>query len=77
MKESLKDEVRRVLKSLSPREAEIIIICYGLGGENSVTIEKLAQIYDVTIPRIHQIRKRAIRRLQKSRYSGPLKKYLG
>jgi RNA polymerase primary sigma factor len=77
MKDSLRDEIRRVLKSLSPREAEIVNAYFGLDGENGVTIEQIGQKYDLTKERIRQIKERAIKRLQKARYSNALKAYLG
>jgi RNA polymerase primary sigma factor len=66
----------RVLKSLSPREAERKCL-FGLDGENGVTIEQIGQKYDLTKERIRQIKERAIKRLQKARYSSALKAYLG
>jgi RNA polymerase primary sigma factor len=77
MKDSLRAEIRRVLKSLSPREAEIVNAYFGLDGENGVTIEQIGQKYDLTKERIRQIKERAIKRLQKARYSNALKAYLG
>jgi RNA polymerase primary sigma factor len=77
MHDSLRNEIRRVLKSLSPREAEIVNAYFGLDGENGVTIEQIGQKYDLTKERIRQIKERAIKRLQKARYSGALKAYLG
>ena len=77
MKDSLREEIRRVLKSLSPREAEIVNAYFGLDGENGVTIEQIGIKYDLTKERIRQIKERAIKRLQKARYSNALKAYLG
>lgn len=77
MHDSLKNEISRVLKSLSPREAEIVNAYFGLDGETGVTVEQIGQKYDLTKERIRQIKERAIKRLQKARYSGTLKAYLG
>lgn len=77
MKDSLRNEIRRILKSLSPREAEIVNAYFGLDGENGITIEQIGKKYDLTKERIRQIKERAIKRLQKARYSGALKVYLG
>src|SRR6266446_6412713 len=76
MKDSLREEIKRVLKSLSPREAEIVNAYFGLEGENGVTIEQIGMKYDLTKERIRQIKERAIKRLQKARYSSALKAYL-
>ena len=48
IKDSLREEIRRVLKSLSPREAEIVNAYFGLDGENGVTIEQIGIKYDLT-----------------------------
>jgi len=77
MKDSLKAEIQRILKSLSMREAEIISAYFGLEGDNGPSIEEIGQKYDLTKERIRQIKERAIKRLQKTRYSGSLKSYLG
>ena len=49
----------------------------GFGVENGVTIEQIGMKYDLTKERIRQIKERAIKRLQKARYSNALKAYLG
>jgi RNA polymerase primary sigma factor len=77
MRDSLREEIRRVLKSLSPRESEIVNAYFGLDGENGTSIEQIGQKYDLTKERIRQIKERAIKRLQKARYSNALKTYLG
>lgn len=77
MKDSLKVEIQRILKSLSAREAEIISAYFGLEGDKGPSIEEIGNKYDLTKERIRQIKERAIKRLQKTRYSGALKAYLG
>ncbi len=77
MKDSLKTEIQRILKSLSAREAEIISAYFGLEGDGGPSIEEIGSKYDLTKERIRQIKERAIKRLQKARYSGALKSYLG
>jgi RNA polymerase primary sigma factor len=77
MKDSLRNEIRRILKSLSIREAEILAAYFGLEGDNGPSIEEIGEKYDLTKERIRQIKERAIKRLQKARYSNALKVYLG
>ena len=77
MQESLRTEIKRVLKSLSPREAEIVVAYFGLDGESGDTIEEIGEKYDLTKERIRQIKERAVKRLQKVRFSNALKVYLG
>lgn len=76
-KESLKKEIRRVLKLLNPREAEIVNAYFGLDGENGLTIDQIGQKYDLTKERIRQIKERAIKRMQMGKRSNTLQKYLG
>lgn len=77
IKDSLKEEIKRILKSLSPRESEIVSAYFGLEGSEGPTIEQIGEKYDLTKERIRQIKERAIKRLQKTRYSKSLKAYLG
>jgi len=77
MKDSLRNEIRRILKSLSIREAEILAAYFGLEGDNGPSIEEIGEKYDLTKERIRQIKERAIKRLQKASYSNALKVYLG
>jgi len=77
MKDSLRNEIRRILKSLSVREAEILSAYFGLEGDQGPSIEEIGDKYDLTKERIRQIKERAIKRLQKARYSSALKGYLG
>lgn len=77
MEDSLKAEIQRILKSLSVREAEIVSAFFGLQGDEGPSIEEIGLKYDLTKERIRQIKERAIKRLQKERYSSALKSYLG
>ena len=76
-KDSLRTEIYRILKSLTPREAEIISAYFGLEGDHGPSLEEIGKKYDLTKERIRQIKERAIKRLQKARYSNSLKVYLG
>ncbi len=77
MKDSLRNEIKRILKGLSGREAEIVSAYFGLEGDEGPSIEEIGEKYDLTKERIRQIKERAIKRLQKPRYSDALKVYLG
>ncbi|MEM6724915.1 MAG: RNA polymerase sigma factor RpoD/SigA [Bacteroidota bacterium] len=77
MEQSLKEEVIQGLKILSPREVEVLSSYYGLNGKNSLTLEEIGELYDLTRERVRQIKERAIRRLRKSYNRNNLKSYLG
>ena len=77
MKDSLRTEIRRILKCLTIREAEILSAYFGLEGDQGPTVEEIGEKYDLTKERIRQIKEKTIERLQKARYSHSLKAYLG
>ena len=75
---SLKDEIRRYLGYLSPRESEIVRAYFRLDGDSGITTEQLEQKYDLHRERVRQIRLRAIKRLQRMEAKKQLlRTYLG
>lgn len=76
-RESLSQEITRILKTLNPREAEIITAYFGLNMKEEPSLEEIGRKYNLTKERIRQIKERAIKRLQKGRYANLLKPYLG
>jgi len=76
VKESLRDEIARVLKSLSERERKIVRAFYGIG-EREMTLEEIGEKYGLTRERVRQIKEKAIRKLRSSATSKQLKAYLG
>ncbi|WP_442266605.1 sigma-70 family RNA polymerase sigma factor [Tenacibaculum sp. ZS6-P6] len=75
--QSLLIEIERVLKTLSPRESDVIKLFYGLGEENSMTLEEIGEIYDLTRERVRQIKEKALIRLRHVSKSKSLIAYLG
>jgi RNA polymerase primary sigma factor len=63
-RELLRERIAQVLKSLHPREAQIIRLRFGLDGQPPKTLEQCANEFGVTRERIRQIEARALRRLQ-------------
>jgi len=74
--ESLRIEVKRVLKTLSTREAEVIRLFFGLDG-NILTLEEIGDKFNLTRERVRQIKEKAIRRLRHESRKETLKTYLG
>ncbi|MBK7225151.1 MAG: RNA polymerase sigma factor RpoD/SigA [Saprospiraceae bacterium] len=66
IQDSMKDELRHKLLSLSPRERDILIEIYGLDDGRAKTIEDVAEIFDISIERVRQLREHAFRRLKRS-----------
>ncbi len=75
--ESLKREIERSLNTLSPREADIIRLYYGLNGEPPYSLEEIGKYFSLTRERVRQIKEKAIKRLKHSFRSKLLKTYLG
>lgn len=77
MVKSLQTEVKRALATLSERESAVISLYYGLAGEHAVTLEEIADQFDLTRERVRQIKEKATRKLRQSSRSKELKAYLG
>ncbi|NQT27911.1 sigma-70 family RNA polymerase sigma factor [candidate division KSB1 bacterium] len=75
--ESLRIEVKRALKTLSDREAEVIRLYFGLGREHPLTLEEIGEQFHLTRERVRQIKEKAIRRLRHTSRSRMLRNYLG
>jgi RNA polymerase primary sigma factor len=72
----LRDKIEEVLASLSPREARILRLRFGLHNGRSYTLEEVGQKFGLTRERIRQIEGKALRRLRHPRRSRQLRDYL-
>jgi RNA polymerase primary sigma factor len=77
LNESLRKEIERSLQTLTPREASVVRMYFGLGEEHAKTLEEIGEIFDLTRERVRQIKEKAIRRLKHASRSKTLKAYLG
>lgn len=77
MSESLREEVKRALATLSEREAQVIRLYFGLDQEHSLTLEEIGEKFNLTRERVRQIKEKAIRRLRHASRSKALRAYLG
>lgn len=77
MHESLKIEIERALETLTPREADVIRLYFGLNGQHPMTLEEIGETFELTRERVRQIKEKAIRRLKHTSRSKILKTYLG
>jgi len=75
--ESLRTEIERALETLTPREADVIRLYFGLAGQHFMTLEEIGETFDLTRERVRQIKEKAIRRLKHTSRSKILKTYLG
>jgi RNA polymerase primary sigma factor len=76
LNESLKDEVRRVLKTLSTREERIIRMYFGLDYDRPLTLEEIGDRMKLTRERVRQIKERALIRLRHQSRSQNLRLFL-
>jgi len=72
----LKEKMEDVLATLTPREARILRLRFGLLDGRSYTLEEVGQKFGLTRERIRQIEGKALRRLRHPRRSRQLKEYL-
>ncbi len=77
MYESLRKEIDRAISTLTPREADVIRLYFGLDGQHPLTLEEIGEKFDLTRERVRQIKEKAIRRLKHNSRSKILKSYLG
>ncbi len=77
LSESLKSEIATALQILTEREAEVVAAYYGINGFPIMSVDEIAQKFNLSRERVRQIKERAIRRLRKSTTSDMLKLYLG
>lgn len=77
MLESLREEIRRALDTLTPREADVVSSYFGLNAGHAMTLEEIGEKFDLTRERVRQIKEKAVRRLKHTTRSKILKTYLG
>lgn len=72
----LTDKINEVLNTLSPREARIIRLRFGLGYPRAYTLEEVGEKFGLTRERIRQIEGKALRQLRHPHKARQLKEYL-
>ena len=72
----LQEKIEDLLATLTPREARILRLRFGLQNGRSYTLEEVGQKFGLTRERIRQIEGRALRRLRHPRRSRQLRDYL-
>ncbi len=77
IQEPLRTEIERSLETLTPREADVVRLYFGLGDQHPMTLEEIGETFDLTRERVRQIKEKAIRRLKHTSRSKILKTYLG
>ena len=72
---NLKEKTESVLKTLTPREEQVIKMRFGLGDGSEHTLEEVGQRFSVTRERIRQIEARALQKLRHCSHNSLLKDF--
>ena len=72
----LKDKLEEILSTLSPREARVLRLRFGLDDGTTYTLEEVGRKFGLTRERIRQIEGRALRQLRHPKRARQLKDYL-
>jgi len=75
-KQLLKENIEEVLDTLSPREASVLKMRFGLNGHHPMTLEEVGREFGVTRERIRQIEAKALRKLKHPSRRKKLQDYL-
>lgn len=74
--DSLRKDIERSLMTLSPREASILNMYYGLNGFSPMSLEEIGTKLGLTSERVRQVKTKAIRKLKEVKNNKRLKTYL-
>ncbi len=64
VEKSLREEMRRILKQLPPKERAVIELRYGFGEEQPLTLEEVGKRFQLSRERVRQIEERAKQKLR-------------
>lgn len=70
MRESLGNEIQRLLEMLNEKERDVLSLYFGLGMSHGYTLEEIGAKFDLTRERVRQIKERGIRNLKNSVRNG-------
>jgi RNA polymerase primary sigma factor len=74
--DSMRDVVKDILDSLTPREAKVLRMRFGIEMSTDHTLEEVGKQFDVTRERIRQIEAKALRKMRHPSRSDKLKTFL-
>ena len=72
----LKEQLEEIMKTLTPREAKVLKLRFGLEDGKARTLEEVGREFNVTRERIRQIEAKALRKLRHPSRSKKLKDYI-
>lgn len=75
--DSMKQEIERSLRQLTPRQQEVIRLFFGIDEDHPLSLEEIGDRYGITRERVRQIKDKAIIKLRSTSRSMHLKSYMG
>lgn len=75
IKSDLAEQMRKILKTLTPREEKVLRMRFGIGEKADHTLEEVGRDFNVTRERIRQIEAKALRKLRHPSRSRKLKSF--
>lgn len=73
---SLKEEINKILNTLTPKEKDVLELRFGLNGKKPSTLEVIGNKYNLTRERIRQIESKALMKINKQNPKTHIKDYL-
>lgn len=77
IQDSLVDEIKLALSTLSERESRVLSMYYGLSGGHALSLHDISSEFDLTPERVRQIKEKATRKLRRTSRLDILRSYLG
>ena len=74
---SLKKEIEFSLSTLTERQRDVVNMYFGIAAEHPMSLEDIAEKFNLTRERVRQIKDKALDRLRTANYCESLKSYLG
>jgi RNA polymerase primary sigma factor len=74
--QAMKDDIAKVMETLTEKEAEVLRYRFGLEGHKSMSLKEVGDVFNLTKERIRQIEKKAIKRLQHPTRAKRLSSYI-
>ena len=75
--EALRESTREILSTLTPREAKVLRMRFGIDMNTDHTLEEVGKQFDVTRERIRQIEAKALRKLRHPSRAENLRSFIG
>lgn len=72
----LKEQIKKILASLTPKEKEVLELRFGLNGKEPMTLEAIGNKYNLTRERIRQIENKALKKIRRLNSNNGLKDFL-